>query len=350
MFQVGEGRIKIFDADAMGLYDEWESPITIMSDGPYGVSGFEGDLFDHHGLAGWYEPHVKRWTEKATPQTTLWFWNTEIGWATVHPILVKHGWDYVSCNIWDKGVAHVAGNCNTKSIRRLPVVSEVCAQYVRRPIFYIGGKEVLMKEWLRHEWRRSRLPLRLTNEACGVIDAATRKYFTQCHLWYFPPAEAFEKFCAYANTHGDQKGKPYFSLDGKHPLTKDQWERMRSKFYCPMGITNVWQEPPLNGKERIKLGSKALHLNQKPLKFMRMLINISTDPGDMLWEPFGGLCSAAVAAYELDRGCLAAENNREVFKAAKERFRQMTSQLTILNLRSRSGSFLHPYKASSTTL
>ena len=42
--------------------------------------------------------------------TTLWFWNTELGWATVHPLLVAQGWDYVQAVTWDKGVAHIAGN------------------------------------------------------------------------------------------------------------------------------------------------------------------------------------------------------------------------------------------------
>ena len=59
----------------------------IVSDGGYGILGFEGDTSDHLGLPQWYEPHIKAWSEAATPETTLWFWNSEIGWASVHPIL-----------------------------------------------------------------------------------------------------------------------------------------------------------------------------------------------------------------------------------------------------------------------
>lgn len=62
-----------------------------------------------------YEAHVRAWSERATPQTTLWFWNTEIGWATVHPLLVKYGWEYRNCHIWAKCLQHVAGNANTKT-------------------------------------------------------------------------------------------------------------------------------------------------------------------------------------------------------------------------------------------
>ncbi len=97
------------------LYAHWPSPTCIISDGPYGVSGFPGDEHRWNSLAEWYEPHVKAWSQQATPQTTLWFWNTEVGWAMVHPLLIKHGWEYRCCNIWDKGMSHVAGNANTQT-------------------------------------------------------------------------------------------------------------------------------------------------------------------------------------------------------------------------------------------
>ena len=45
-------------------------------------------------------------------------------------MLEKQGWRYVNANIWNKGKGHIAGNVNTRKIRRFPVVSEVCVQYV----------------------------------------------------------------------------------------------------------------------------------------------------------------------------------------------------------------------------
>ena len=162
------GTIHLYCGDALELYDKWESPTVIISDGPYGVKGFPGDLVSPNGLDKWYEPHVKRWSELSTPLTTLWFWNTEVGWATVHPILEKYGWSYVSCCVWDKGMSHVAGNTNTKTIRHLPVVTEVCVQYVKKPFFSVGDSTMTMKEWLRYEWGRTGIPFSKTNEACGV--------------------------------------------------------------------------------------------------------------------------------------------------------------------------------------
>src|SRR5579871_386384 len=155
-------------ADSRTCYAHWPRPTAIVSDGAYGVLGFEGDTSDHLGLPAWYEPHIAAWSRAATPQTTLWFWNSEIGWAAVHPVLERHGWRYVNANLWNKGKGHIAGNVNTASIRRFPVVSEVCVQYVLGA--RVDGLE--LREWLRREWTRSGLPLKKANEACGVRDAA----------------------------------------------------------------------------------------------------------------------------------------------------------------------------------
>lgn len=313
--------IQVFNDDVTNLYDSWDSPIIIVSDGPYGVGGFPGDPPTPDNLDIWYEPHIRIWSEKATPQTTLWFWNTEIGWAMVHPILAKYGWEYRACHIWDKGMAHIAGNSNTQSLRQLPVVTEVCVQYIKKPFFQVEGKCLSMKDWLRYEWERTGLPFSKTNEACGVKNAATRKYFTKDHLWYAPPADLFEKLAAYANKYGRENGKPYFSIDGEKSISKEGWEKLRAKFYCPLGVTNVWNEPPVNGQERLKKDSKAIHLNQKPLKILELIIKISSDPGDLVWDPFGGLFSVAIAAHNVKRSCVAAEIDSEIYDVAIRRLR-----------------------------
>jgi hypothetical protein len=48
----------LYFGDSLARYDRWDVPTTIVSDGAYGVLGFEGDTSDHTGMAEWYEPHV----------------------------------------------------------------------------------------------------------------------------------------------------------------------------------------------------------------------------------------------------------------------------------------------------
>ena len=105
---VGRGKAIVFErGPAVDVYKE--RSMVIVSDGAYGVPGFEGDISNHLDVPAWYEPHVKAWAEAARPNTTLWFWNSEIGWAVAHPIFEKYGWRYVNCN---RGLDHIAGDVN----------------------------------------------------------------------------------------------------------------------------------------------------------------------------------------------------------------------------------------------
>lgn len=332
--------------DALDAYKQWPAPSVIISDGAYGVGGFPGDPRTPDGLAEWYAPHVEQWSRYAHLGTTLWFWNTEVGWANVHPLLVEHGWKYEVCHIWDKGIAHVSGNVNGKTARRYPVVSEVCVYYTREPRLELprnSGNHVAVKAWLLEEWVRTGLPRRRANEACGVKDAATRKYFDQGWLWYWPPPEVMTKLVQYANEHGDPRGRPYYSLDGVLPVSEAEWAAMRPPWNFEYGVTNIWQEPALRGKERLKgTGERAAprvhsptalssaHLNQKPLKLMRRIIEANTVPGAVVWEPFGGLCSASVAAIELKRRAYCAEAHAPFAELARDRLRRASEPELVL--------------------
>jgi hypothetical protein len=318
---------QLFLGNALDVYHTWLSPTVIVSDGAYGIGGFEGDPSDVQALPEWYEPHIKAWSQAATGQTTLWFWNTEIGWATVHPLLLAHGWEYRGCNVWDKGIGHIAGNSNTKTLRKFPVVTEICAQYSKAVSLPLAGIPHTLQQWLRAEWLRTGLPLAKTNLACGVVNAASRKYFTTCHLWYFPPVEMFQKFVAYANLHGEPSGRPYFSLDGVAPLSGEEWATMRSKFKLEHGITNVWSIPTVRGAERLKNSDGVLHQNQKPYLLTERLILASSDVGDVIWEPFGGLGTTSLAALINARTAYYAEISDTTYHHAVQRLEHESERL-----------------------
>ena len=189
----GDGTIRLGSAsithgDSLKACDGWLAPTCIISDGPYGLGKYPGEPNTPDGLAEFYAPHAAAWARHAEPFTTLWFWNSEIGWAKSHPALEMHGWQYEETVVWDKGIAHIAGNVNSRTIRGLPVVTELAVRYTRKATLQTeGGQELPLKEWVRAEWLRSGLPMNQSNAACGVANAATRKYLTQDHVWYFPP-------------------------------------------------------------------------------------------------------------------------------------------------------------------
>ncbi len=224
--------------------------------------------------------------------------------------------------MWNKGLSHVAGNVNSKTIRGVPVVTEVCARYTKRVFLEAAtGEKLPIKQWVRCEWERSGVPLYRANEACGVKNAATRKYLTKDGLWYFPPAEMMTSMARYLAEHGRKTERPYFSLDGMSPLTAEQWLSLRSKWHHEHGVTNVWSVPPLHGKERKRVegSGKALHLNQKPLRIIEFLIRSTTDPGDV---GLGSLCRLGLrgrVVQRLAKKLLLCGKNADVYRHAVKR-------------------------------
>ncbi len=313
--------------DALAHYDAWPPPTVILSDGAYGVEGFPGDPATPDALPRWYAPHLAAWSRAALPATTLWFWGTEVGWATMHPHLAAAGWSYRGLNTWDKGLAHVSGNTNTLTLRRFPVTTEVCGHYVRD----VRPEGMTMQAWIRREWARTGLGLSKADEACGVDDAASRKYLSADAQWYCPPPEMFARLATYANAHGCAEGRPYFQIAPGAPTSGPEAEALfaqyRAKFRCPAGWTNVWALGAVRAPERVRDGSgAAAHGNQKPLGLMEVLLRASSDEGDVVWEPFGGLCTATVAAALLRRRGFAAELSPDVHALAVRRLGADTAQ------------------------
>ena len=135
----------------------------------------------------------------------------------------------------------------------------------------------------------------------------------------------------YANEHGNPDGRPYFS-DEVVEQSSSGIDEMKQrvalrlpKFHCPVGMTNVWSFPHLSGEERVRVNGKNIHPNQKPLAMMDLIVNVSSDEGDVVWEPFGGLFSASLSAVMNNRIAYGAEISSEYYDAGVSRFDEKNS-------------------------
>ena len=102
------GPAAIAAGSALDHYASWLPPTCIVSDGPYGLGIYPGEARTTDDLATWYAAHAAEWGRLSRPDTMLWFWNSEIGWAMAHPAIAMHGWEYQEAVVWDKGVQHIA--------------------------------------------------------------------------------------------------------------------------------------------------------------------------------------------------------------------------------------------------
>ena len=79
---------------------------------------------------------------------------------------------------------------------------------------------------------------------------------------------------------------------------------------------NHIEAPICMGNERLK---DPHHPTQKPLRVLRHLVKIASDPGGVIYDPFMGVGSTGVAALELEREFIGAEIDAEYFAAAEAR-------------------------------
>ena len=79
---------------------------------------------------------------------------------------------------------------------------------------------------------------------------------------------------------------------------------------------NFFECPICMGNERLK---NPKHPSQKPVKLLKHLIDIATNEGDTVFDPFMGVGSTGVAALELNRNFIGCEIDPLFFNAAEHR-------------------------------
>ena len=75
-------------------------------------------------------------------------------------------------------------------------------------------------------------------------------------------------------------------------------------------LGSVWTFPVCSGSERLKdSDDRKLHNTQKPQALLERVIAISSKPGDLVLDPFGGTMTTAAAAKKLGRNFIMIERN-----------------------------------------
>lgn len=80
--------------------------------------------------------------------------------------------------------------------------------------------------------------------------------------------------------------------------------------------SRVWSIPILDYRS---LKDWKPHPTQKPVRLIRYLLDLYSNPGDIILDPFVGTGTTAVAAKQTGRHYIAIESNKEYFEIAKDR-------------------------------
>jgi site-specific DNA-methyltransferase (adenine-specific)/modification methylase len=86
--------------------------------------------------------------------------------------------------------------------------------------------------------------------------------------------------------------------------------------------------PIVQGKEQLRSeDGRALHPTQKPERLLEIIITASSDPGDIVLDPFVGTGTTTVVAHRLGRQWIGIEKNKEscLLRSGMQTVRELTS-------------------------
>jgi len=306
-------------------------------DGPYNMRKAEWDCFaSWDAFRDWYEPQVVALGRVLAASATVYLWGSDESAGELRPLMRRLGWEYLGRVTWDKVSPPVLKSA-PEDLRRWPDVTEVADVWGREAwtgpssagaaIGYAAGADERnwIRTWLCEEWISAGLRLRQADEALGTNGMAG--HYFQASQWSLPTWDAYARLAAVAAEHGPPRERPYFvhpavlggashdHLRAEYDHLRAEYEAIRRPFSLPAGVTNIWDAPTPGGRERLLINGEA-HPCQKPLAFYDRMIRASSRPGDLVVEPFGGTCRAAVACERL----LASEMRRYVCVEADARY------------------------------
>lgn len=120
-----------------------------------------------------------------------------------------------------------------------------------------------------------------------------------------------------------------FNLDDiRDPNVKYPHQQKAGKYRChPLGKnpSDVWEFPKVTTGEKRSSKERTEHPAQFPLGVVERIVKTSSDPADLVLDPFAGSCSAGIAAVGLGRLFWGIELRQDYCEMAVERFQQFTA-------------------------
>lgn len=206
--------------------------------------------------------------------------------ALLIPYLQDIGFSLRQQIIINKGMKAVAGRA-TKNYRMFPNVTESILFLTKDNISY-------SRKLLKSQQKKLGLTSKQINESLGVKSNGGGMWsiYTGKNVCeQFPTKELWRKLQSI--------------LDFDLP-----YEKISQTYNPEMGITDVWNDIDFYKEKRY-------HPTQKPLKLIERLVNVSSNVGDKVLDPFGGSGSTLVACKNTNRNSTIIELDNTYIKKYK---------------------------------
>ena len=208
--------------------------------------------------------------------------------SLIMPYIRDMGFELRQQIVINKGMKAVSGRA-TRKYKQFPNVTESI-------LFLIKDNKKFIKPFLKERQAALGLSAKEINERIGVKSNGGGMWsiYTGKNVCeQFPTRELWDRLAEIL-----QFNIPYASI--------------AQTFNPQMGYTDVWDDIDFREDDRV-------HPTQKPVRLIERLVKASTNPNDIILDPFIGSGTTAVAALMEKRHFIGFETNKEYFDIAQDR-------------------------------
>lgn len=330
-----EDDIKLYQGDSLEAVRQMPdgSVDLVLTDPPYNI-GLRTQTDGRRKYNDWdrvddYISWCISWLQECQrvlkPNGVLYFWHNDMTQIADLLIRIKAETNlkFVSFCIWDKGSTYRAMAWHNRrpdgktAPRSWFNVCEYCLHFFNNPKVE-GGRRAgtgldrinsspesyrPIKDWYAAELKRLGLTKRdiaaMYTKATGKKPHMLRHYFENSQF-EIPMQAVWESVYMPLGF-----GQSYEEL-------RQPYEEQRNTHICDPMHCNIWHEPPIPSNKRY-------HTCQKPTSILGRLINVSSRPGGIVFDPFMGSGSTGVACLETGRKFIGGERDERTFNTAQKR-------------------------------
>lgn len=292
----------------------------------------EWDKIDNY--QEWMRELLKEVSRVLTDNGVLYLWHNDMQQIAeiMHNIASDGLFAFRSFCIWDKGESYRARSWKNRrpdsdtALRRWFNICEYCLHFfkissventaMKTGLDYINSNPECykpLKEWYRQEM--SRLQLKKRDIAAYYTNITGKKphmlrHYFQNSQFEIPTQKIWETVYMPLGFN-----KSYETLRQEYEALRQEYEALRHVHKVDSEHSNIWHRPVLPSNNR-------LHTCQKPLDIIERLINVSSNEGAIVLDPFMGSGTTAIAAINTNRQFIGFEKGKEYFDIAQDRINQ----------------------------
>lgn len=292
----------------------------------------EWDKIDNY--QEWMRELLKEVSRVLTDNGVLYLWHNDMQQIAeiMHNIASDGLFAFRSFCIWNKGQGYRARSWKNRrhdsktALRQWFNICEYCLHFFKissvgntakkTGLYYINSNHECykpLKEWYQQELSRLQIDKKdiaeYYTDITGKKPYMLRHYF-QDSQFEMPTQKIWETVYMSLGFN-----KSYEALRQEYEDLRQEYEDLRHVHKMDSEHCNIWHRPalPINGR---------LHTCQKPLDIIERLINVSSNEGAIVLDPFMGSGTTAIAAINTNRQFIGFEKEKEYFDIAQDRISQ----------------------------